>query len=63
MGQEAAALAVNMAQESNLASNLANQSQALLERHIYGQPVSAVPANVSPEPPSIYALPRELTAR
>lgn len=61
--QNASALAVNMAQESNLASNLANQAQALLERYVYGKPVSAVPVNVAPEPPALYSPPREVLNR
>ncbi|CAD7956422.1 unnamed protein product [Amoebophrya sp. A25] len=59
-GQNAMALAVNMAQETNLAANLANQAQAYLERYVYGRPMSALPANVAPEPPAITAPPREV---
>ncbi|CAD7922559.1 unnamed protein product [Amoebophrya sp. A120] len=62
-GQNAMALAVNMAQESNLAANLANQAQAYLERYVYGRPMSALPANVAPEPPALMTPPREIAMR
>ena len=58
----AGTLAVSMAQESNLSSNLANQAQANLERYVYGSSsmISAVPPNINMESPQLMNPPKEI---
>ena len=39
------------------------QAQAYLERYVYGRPMSALPANVAPEPPALVSPPKEISMR
>merc|ERR1712139_167210 len=50
--KQAAAQAIAMAQNTNLAALQAEQAQANLEKYVYGVPVSSVPPSVSPMPPA-----------
>mmetsp|Transcript_17653 Transcript_17653/g.37490 ORF Transcript_17653/g.37490 Transcript_17653/m.37490 type:complete len:121 (-) Transcript_17653:88-450(-) len=50
--RQAAAQAIAMAQNTNLAALQAEQAQANLEKYVYGVPVSSVPPSVAPMPPA-----------
>lgn len=53
--KEAAANAVSMAQNANLAAAQAEQAQKNLEHYIYGTPVSTVPPTMALTPPAAIA--------
>merc|ERR1711972_244988 len=61
--KQAAAQAIAMAQNTNLAALQAEQAQANLEKYVYGVPISAVPPSVTPMPPAaLHPFPRPLSA-